>query len=289
MPVSDSDSNQYSQDSDFDSVSGEIPTCKGECKEDDDDSHLSFSSEALLSLNDTTKSFNSERYRSKIIPQHKERRISNASQLSNRKHGCFVSRLLELAKPRTALALPKPPPMRKKKSAKVIQEFVLRQEALEKLRQTKRVHKKLELGYESKVGKKKCRTCKANQPFAEFYGNKNICQCGTKYDFPSIFNLQRFERRMFESRCKRQQKIDEISEERLFILHKPPKSRHQQALMEKAAVRANGGDFLKRMCEDLAKRKQHLEALRRGQAEDYRQRKLVLAKKRVYHRSIECA
>jgi hypothetical protein len=66
----------------------------------------------------------------------------------------------------------------------------------------------------------------------------------------------------------------------LFILYKPSKSRHQQALIEKAALRANGNDFLKRMQEDLAKRKQHLESLCRRQAEEGHQRNSMATKRK---------
>eukprot|EP00979_Chaetoceros_neogracilis_P001415 scaffold248_cov263-Chaetoceros_neogracile.AAC.14 len=279
-----SESDQYSQDGDFDSNSGETDICKGECEVDDEDvdTHLSFSSEDSPTLNDKIETSNTERCRSVqvLVTENKENRTSSASQLSRRKREPIRSRLIELAKPRSILTLPKPPPTRKKITSKSVQEFVLRQETLEKLRQTKMVQKKLELEYEGNVNKRKCRSCKVTQSFDEFYRNKNICQCGTKYGFPSVFHLQRFEQRIFQSRCKRQQKIDEICEDRLFILYKPSKSRHQQALIEKAALRANGNDFLKRMQEDLAKRKQHLEGLCRRQAEEGHQRNSMATKRK---------
>lgn len=240
--LSDSDSDQYSQDSNFDSPAlGNSRQCEGRRKDNEDGndhSRLSFSSE------------DSARHDVSITIRNKAPLQRICSQL----------RLQELA-----VTLPQPPKTQRKKRAG-FDEFVIRQENMEKHRQAKLIRKKLELEYEAKVGKRKCPNCKAIQSFDECAGKKDVCQCGSKFKCPSSFDLRRFERRMFQSLCNRQQKIDEISEDRMFILHKPQRSAHQQSVEKKGALTANADDFLDRMRVDLLKRKQNLEVLRRKQS-----------------------
>ena len=242
--LSDSDSDQYSQDSNFDSpASGNARQCEGRRKDNDDengDSRLLFSSEG------------SARHDVSITIRNKAPLQRICSQL----------RLQELAKSGVPVTLPKPPRTQPKERVG-IDEFVIRQENMEKHRQAKLVRKKLQLEYEAKVEKRKCPSCKAIQSFDECVGEKHECQCGSKFEVPSSFHLRRFERRIFQSLCNRQQKIDEISEDRMFILHKPQRSTYQQSAEKKAALAANADDFLYRMQVDLLKRNQHLEGLRR--------------------------
>jgi len=235
--LSDSDSDQYSQDSNFDSPASRN-TRQGEGRrkdndDGDDDSRLSFSSE------DSARHAGSTTIRNKAPLQRQ----------------CSQLRLQELALPQ--------PPMTQPKKRAVFDNFIIRQEKLEKQRQTRLIRKKTELDYEYKVEKRKCPNCKAIQSFDECVEEKHVCSCGSKFEFPSAFHLRRFERRMFQSRCKRQQKMDEITEDRMFILHKPQRSTHEESVEKKAALAANVDDFLGRMREDLLKRKQHLEGLRR--------------------------
>jgi hypothetical protein len=163
-------------------------------------------------------------------------------------------RLQELAKSGVPVPLPKRQ-TRQPKIRMAIDEFVIRQENMEKHRLAKLVRKKLELEYEAKDEKRKCPSCKKIQSFDEYIEEKDVCQCGFKFESPSSFHLRRFERRIFQSLCNRQQKINEIREDRMFILHKPQRSTHQQSFEKKAALAANAEDFLKRMQVDLLKRK----------------------------------
>lgn len=124
-----------------------------------------------------------------------------------------------------------PLPKRQTRQPKIrmaIDEFVIRQENMEKHRLAKLVRKKLELEYEAKDEKRKCPSCKKIQSFDEYIEEKDVCQCGFKFESPSSFHLRRFERRIFQS---------------------------QQSFEKKAALAANAEDFLKRMQVDLLKRK----------------------------------
>ena len=171
-----------------------------------------------------------------------------------------LSRLQQLSKPRPQFDLPIPPPNNKKEKKATRQSyanFVERQEALEKLRQSKRSRKKLELDYEAKVNKRKCPRCGNVQSFDEYNGNKLKCPLdGSTYKFPAVFSIKSFERRMFLSRCRKQQTIDIIRGERIMTLEKGQQK-------SKSSDWKNSSDsFLMRMRDDLLRRKEKLHQLR---------------------------
>ena len=122
------------------------------------------------------------------------------------------------------------------------------------------------------MNKRKCPRCGNIQNFEEVMEERDVCPIdGIKYSLSCTFELRKFEKRMFHSRCKRQQTVDQIREERILILTKAKKSQRQRVLMEKEALKSSGEDFLKRMRDDLHRRKDRVDSLRKKlRDEEYR-------------------
>jgi hypothetical protein len=158
--------------------------------------------------------------------------------------------------------LPPPPPPHEQSSRstkKIVRwgEFVKRQELMENARKMKVNRKKMEMEYDANVNKRKCINCKTVQSFSEVMDGRNSCQCGSQYVLPK-FDLRRLENRIFESLRKKQEAANSIHDERLSALKQSKKSQHQRWLMEKVALKTSGKDFLKRMQDDLQRRKNHM-------------------------------
>lgn len=164
-------------------------------------------------------------------------------------------------------SLPQPPPeIRPSSRGKVssrIQAFIERQEANEIARRKKMETRRLEAEYNSKVDidKKQCQKCKNVQSYSEFVNNRSNCSlCNGEYMRRSGFDLEHFEQRMFTSRVRKEQTMNRIRNERLSTLHNSKSLRREN--LDKAALKADGNSFLKRMQQDLLRRTQRMEILR---------------------------
>ncbi len=136
-----------------------------------------------------------------------------------------LSRLKLLSQPRIATQkeqLPMPPPTtdRRKSTRESCMNFLNRQEALEKSRKNKLARKKMELDYNAKITKRTCPRCHNQQSFDEVSSGRMACPFDGETYAMKTFSMKSFERRMFRSSCKKQQKLDEIRSERMQVLQK---------------------------------------------------------------------
>lgn len=139
-----------------------------------------------------------------------------------------------------------------------IQSFLQRQEAAERAKEEKRKRRAQEALYEASSGKKHCRHCGQCQSYTELLNGNDICsndECKGKYKYeiPVAFKVKVFQERMERSTRRREQTVNRIKEEQASTLQVCSKSRRQKQLLAK--VDAKGKDFLARMNDDIAKRR----------------------------------
>jgi len=163
-----------------------------------------------------------------------------------------------------------------------VQQFVERQERLEYNRRAKRERRTMELKYDMMAiaDKKRCPRCRNVQSFEEVYGGRDTCPncssvggcCVGTYETESKFNLKRFEKRMHESRVKKNAAIIEIRKARIVAFQKGGvdangsgggnnKSKMQSRLMDKIIERQP--DFLIRVQNDILARGRKIDDLER--------------------------
>ncbi len=150
----------------------------------------------------------------------------------------------------------------KKINPRDYKEFIARQELHEKNRRMKLERKKMAVEYEAKPTKRRCPTCGNVQTFDEFITNRTTCPIdGTEYTLPRTFNLRRFERRMFQSSCKKLEDIDMIRKEREDVLMRAKTRTQEKSLSQRMMMKQANDDFLQRMADDLARRKRNIQRL----------------------------
>lgn len=143
-------------------------------------------------------------------------------------------------------------------------EFLQRQQNMERQRQLKLEYMLKQREYNTSVDKLKCSKCDTEQSFDEFFNRNQFCPCGAKYS-KNYFHLRRFEERMFRSSVRKQQQIQKILSERQSLLEKGKLRFAAKATREgqDAKLIDHPDDFLRRMAIDLHKRKAKLEELRK--------------------------
>jgi ribosomal protein S27E len=259
----------YSQDSDFDSDTLVSYATNNSNEPNDFETSQSPSSKQSCSpqyqlLGENNQHYENEPVTKKfIIRQDKSNeRNSPAPNHLSIATTYSLSRLKELSNPRSQFHhLPLPPQKqeRKRSTRNSYMDFLERQESLEQSRQTKLMRKKMELEYEAKVTKLKCPRCSNEQSFHEANSGRTTCKIDGETYVATTFSMKSFEKRMFRSSCKKQQTLEEIRQERTRTLQKAKK---------KATLRSREGDFLKRMLDDLDKRKENLHRLRLSSKND---------------------
>jgi hypothetical protein len=246
----------YSQDSDFDS--------------DSLVSYAKYSSDQSIDFGTQRTAANTEETKS---PQHHEFKQPNRKYLIQKQKNCTetsyepqhtststasISRLEELSRPRPQFELPMPPPPQRKSTRTTFIAFLERQEALEQSKQRSLTRNKLERDYNAKVTKLRCLKCSKEQSFDEANSGTTTCpRDGYAYTLRT-FSIKSFEKRMFRSSCKKQQKIEEIRQARIMVLQKG----------RKKTAKSFEGRFLERMQNDIAQRKENLHQLRLNFLED---------------------
>lgn len=141
-----------------------------------------------------------------------------------------------------------------------LQSFLQRQEAAERAKQEKLKRRAQEALYEASTTKSICPNCGSYQSYTEVLSNGTICaneECKGKfrYENPAAFRLEAFQERMERSSRRREQTVNRIKEEQADTLRVPicSKGRRQKQLVAK--VDAKGKDFLARMNDDIARRR----------------------------------
>ncbi len=176
-----------------------------------------------------------------------------------------VSRLEQLSQPRRLQPRKEENEFlssKKKINPSDYKEFIARQELHEKNRQMKLERKKMAVEYEAKPTKRRCPTCGNVQTFDEFIINRTTCPVdGTEYTLPRTFNLRRFERRMFQSSCKKLEDIDMIRKERADVLMRAKTRTQEKSHSQRMMMKQANDDFLQRMADDLARRKLNIQKL----------------------------
>ena len=262
--VGDSDEG-YSQDSDFDSDSlVSYATCSSDQSNDFATQRKAASTEETKSPQHELLRTNSHRSELKQ-PNRKysiQKQMNSTESSFEPQHAststASISRLEALSRPRLQLELPMPPPPQRKSTRTTFMAFLERQEALEQSKQRKLTRKKLERDYNAKATKLRCLKCSKEQSFDEANSGTTTCPLdGYAYTLRT-FSIKSFERRMFRSSCKKQQKIEEIRQARIMVLQKS----------RKKTVKSLEDRFLERMQNDIVQRKENLHQLRLKYLED---------------------